>query len=124
MGTIQKITCKSCGNSWQCHTGCGLRHSSLEAVSGLFPEPVRAEIRGVLQREMFPAFDFEFRIAYCPSCNSFESVPALDLRDGRFYTGVCDTCGREVKLAETIEKMHCPSCGGQSLAVLPTGHWD
>lgn len=125
MGEIKKITCKACGESWQCMTGCGLRHGKLETAAASFREERKREILRCAQTEKFPLFDFAYRLSCCAYCKRVESVPVLELLEtGTRYVGDCPVCGGEAELIEDVGRSCCPACGKTELMEEETGQWD
>lgn len=125
MGEIRKITCKSCGRSWECTTGCGMLHGKLKWVADLYPEDIKKEILSYLKEDEIILFDFGFQLSYCRKCNGIESVPVLRLADDKgVYAGICGQCGQKTELIEEVEKIQCPVCHGADLTVENIGFWD
>lgn len=128
MGRMLKITCKSCGAGWECRTGCGMQHGSLEKVADLYPEDMRKKIMEHAAGMEFPVYDFGYRPAYCRQCRAIVSVPVLAFGGGSAeYAGKCARCGHEAEpLAdmEDIEKMLCPVCYEAALEKEEAGLWD
>ena len=100
MGVIVDISCRSCQADWQCMTGCGLMHGTLEHVADLFPDEMKQEILEYGKQAEIPLFDFGYRLAVCPDC------------------------GKPVRLARDLSKTACPVCHEKSLEVKETGCWD
>lgn len=125
MGAIVDVVCKSCKASWQCMTGCGLMHGSLQAVADLFPEQARKEIMEEAGQAEFPLFDFNYKLSYCPHCASIESVPVLRMLESyKAYIAPCPVCGQEIMLIRDLSKTECPVCHGTALEEQDAGYWD
>lgn len=125
MGEIVKVTCSSCRADWQCITGCGIMHGTLESVTSIYPEDVRKEIRDCVGDTRFPLFDFGFRLARCGQCSSITSVPVLTFPDiHRKFVGSCGKCGHKTELIEDLESIPCPICHKESLSAKESGMWD
>lgn len=125
MGELKKITCKSCGRSWEYETGCGMLHGKLKWVADLYPEDIKKEILSYLKEDEIILFDFGYQLSYCRKCNVIESVPVLRVADDNgVYAGVCGQCGQKTELIEEVEKIQCPVCHGADLTAENIGFWD
>lgn len=125
MGEIVKVTCSSCRADWQCITGCGIMHGTLEAVAAIYPEATRKEIKECVGDTMFPVYDFGFHLSHCKHCSSITSVPVLKLPDNhREFIGNCGKCGHPTELIESPESTPCPACHKETLSVRENGMWD
>ena len=125
MGAIVKVTCSSCRAEWQCATGCGIMHGTLEPIAALYPENIQKEIRDCVGDTMFPLFHFGFQLACCEHCGSITSVPVLKFPEAQTeFVGNCGQCGQKTKLIEDIENVPCPTCHKESLSARETGMWD
>ncbi|MDE6972427.1 MAG: hypothetical protein K2P38_04895 [Lachnospiraceae bacterium] len=125
MGVIVDISCRSCQADWQCMTGCGLMHGTLEHVADLFPDEMKQEILEYGKQAEIPLFDFGYRLAVCPDCGGMVSVPvARMLETYQAYVGPCPDCGKPVRLARDLPKTACPACHEKALEVKETGCWD
>lgn len=125
MGAIIRVSCESCHAEWSCHTGCGMKHGSLENTAPLFPKETEAVLMGYAQNNAYPGFDFVFHLSVCPDCGGIVSVPTLKLHEnGTSYIGVCPDCGKKVRLVEDLSGTPCPVCGKRELTALETGRWD
>lgn len=125
MGEIVKVACSSCRADWQCITGCGIMHGTLESVVAIYPEDIRKEIKECVGDTMFPLYEFGFRLSHCEHCNSITSVPVLALPDiHKEFIGNCSKCGHKTELIGTLESIPCPVCHKESLSAKETGMWD
>ncbi|MCI8924814.1 MAG: hypothetical protein HFI45_12610 [Lachnospiraceae bacterium] len=125
MGVIVDISCRSCRADWQCMTGCGLMHGTLEHVADLFPDEMKQEILEYGKQAEIPLFDFGYRLAVCPDCGGMVSVPVVRMLETyQAYVGPCPDCGKPVRLARDLSKTACPVCHEKSLEVKETGCWD
>ncbi len=125
MGAIVKVFCESCNAVWDCRTGCGMQHGSLDNVVSLFPENIESILTDYAARNECPMFDFAFQPAVCKNCTGIVSVPVLRLfENDTLYVGVCPDCGKEVKHIKDIHRIHCPVCKKRMLKTLETGRWD
>lgn len=125
MGAIVKVFCESCDSAWECHTGCGMRHGTLENVASLFPEDTENILRAYAAGNECPMFDFTFRLAVCKNCAGVVSVPVLRLFDSdTLYIGVCPDCGKEVRAVKALQRIQCPVCKKRMLKSVETGRWD
>lgn len=125
MGAIVKVFCESCSAAWDCHTGCGIQHGSMENVAPLFPEAIENILMDYAEHSEYPLFDFAFQPAVCANCTSIVSVPVLRLHEnGTTYIGVCPDCGKKVKPQKERQKLQCPICKKSMLKTLETGRWD
>lgn len=126
MGAIIRVSCRSCNALWKdLYVGCGMLHSTLEAVAPLFLPEDGKSIREYAGKTEDPLFDFEYEPAACPDCRRMVSVPVLRLREnGAVYTGVCPDCKKKVNPDGMLQKTICPVCGTPSLQMQNTGFWD
>lgn len=124
MGVIEKVTCNACKREWECQTGCGLMHGSLETVAGLFEDKAE-EILAYQAVEQFPLYDFAYQLGNCTKCYDVVSVPTLKmLKSNTEYIGTCPKCKGVVSLIQDIEQTPCVICGKKALKKANTGHWD
>ena len=123
MGEMNKISCRSCGKSWECRSGCGIRHSSLKEVAGVFEDTVAQQFLQYANENPFSIFHFSYMAAQCSFCNEIVEVPVLELK-GEQYIGKCPADDQKVEVIADIESMNCPVCGGTDLEQIVVGHWD
>ncbi len=125
MGLIRKISCPTCGKSWEIKTGCGLQHSRLEVIADLYKTDMAQTIKQIAADNPFPRFHFEYRVAHCVQCQSIVSVPVLEVKpDGELFIGVCPECEGESVLIHDVQTSTCPMCHSKGLKCKETGHWD
>lgn len=142
MGRMYAISCKNCGERWECKTGCGLMHGRFSHAVEAFPE----EIRGTIQADMsgcpLVLFDFGYQVTGCRHCGNVVSVPVLKLIEKeRVIVGPCPECGELIGAEELwtgqsdemstdqpderrIEGCDCPACQEKALSVQLIGLWD
>ncbi len=123
MGEMNKIKCRSCGKSWEYRSGCGIRHSSLKAVAGLFNETVSQQLLQYAEENPFPIFHFSYMPARCNQCKEIVEVPFLEL-ESKQYVNVCPLCNCKVEILTDIESIKCQLCGEVGFEQSTTGHWD
>lgn len=125
MGVIERIACHACGYVWECRSGCGIMHGTIENVIRCFSEDTGQEIAGAVSRMEDPVFEFTYRPAVCQACGNIAAVPFLEFKkEGRHFQGECPFCGKSVKITEKIEQEKCPGCHQGPLEVRRTGFWD
>lgn len=125
MGAIVKVFCESCGAQWECQTGCGIMHGTLDRIAPLFPEETGRVLMEYAGRSECPMFDFAFQSAVCQDCVGVVSVPVVRLHEsGERYIGPCPDCGKAVRLLGDPEKTDCPVCKKNTLKTIETGRWD
>ena len=125
MGEIVKVTCRACGQSWQCQRGCGVGHARLKNVITYFNDRTQAEIQEWAQGEDYPLFDFDFQPAGCEKCRDIVSVPVLRLgKLEKDYIGECPKCGGVIKREKMPPTLTCPICGKQEFEIQREGLWD
>ena len=123
MGEMNKISCRSCGKSWEYRSGCGIRHSSLNAVAGVFEDAVAQQLLQYASENPFPIFHFAYMPAQCNHCKEIVEVPVLEL-EGKQYIGNCPADGRKAEVINDVHNGKCPECGGTDLEQSVIGHWD
>ena len=123
MGEMNKITCCSCRKNWEYRSGCGIRHSSLNAVAKEFEATIAEQLLQYGNENLFPIFHFSYMPARCSRCKEIVEVPFLEMEGGQ-YAGACPICSHKVEVIKDIEKWNCPSCGEKNLERSIIGHWD
>lgn len=124
MGAIINVNCKSCGTDWQCKTGCGIMHASLDGITDLFSEETRKEIYDSVSGE-YPLFHFSYELARCAYCRDIIAVPVLCLADEqKEYIGECIQCGKKIELIRELPHTSCPICEKEALQAEEVGLWD
>lgn len=125
MGSVEKISCSVCGQTWKCRIGCGLQHGRLEAVTKLFDEKTVMQIKTNGLHNPIPLYDFAYQLASCRKCKSVISVPVLTMLEEHLrYVGVCPECGEKIECIEEVETALCPICHEKGLQREKIGHWD
>lgn len=81
MGEIVNIRCDSCHTGWECRTGSGLMHGSLDSVAGIFSPEQQTEIALSAKQDPLSLFTFSFRPARCSRCHGIVSIPVLTLTE-------------------------------------------
>lgn len=120
---MNKIHCCSCGKNWEYRTGCGIMHSRLDTIAGLFQENIANQFM-VYTEEMSPViFNFAFMPAQCDKCKNIVDVPFLELK-GEQYAGDCPLCGYKIEILKDIDNLKCPICRGGDFEQSIIGHWD
>lgn len=123
MGEMNKISCRSCGKSWEYRSGCGIRHSSLNAVAGVFEDAVAQQLLQYASENPFPIFQFSYMPAMCSHCKSIVDIPFLEL-NGEQFSGSCPLCEHKVEVVTDIENTRCPVCSVVDFEQSTIGHWD
>lgn len=123
MGEMNKISCRSCGKSWEYRSGCGIRHSSLKEVARVFEDTVAQQFLQYANENPFCIFHFSYMAAQCSECTNIVEVPFLELNAGR-YKGACPLCGHKVEVITEIDNLKCPICGETDFEQSTIGHWD
>lgn len=124
MGVIERVRCGSCGQSWECKTGCGMLHGKLDTVLDAFSEEIKQEVRKQVGQQMFPRFQFAYKPACCENCKAVVTVPVLELTKlDMKYIGGCRRCQSKIEPIN-VNEMRCPVCHEQQLEIEKVGMWD
>ena len=123
MGEMNKIHCCRCGKDWEFRTGCGIMHSQLDRIAGLFIEDIAEQFMVYAEEKPPVIFDFAFKPAQCSNCRNIVDVPVLEVK-GEHYVGDCLLCGHKVKTLKDTENLKCPICSGEDFEQSIIGHWD
>ena len=124
MGSIEMVMCKKCLNTWQCKIGSGMMHGRFETILELYPKDMQTRIEEKVGQELFPVYDFAYKIWVCEDCKSIVSVPVLCLKSKYTFVGKCEKCHGDTVVESDLENLHCPACGEQSWEQIPFGLWD
>ncbi len=125
MGEIVNIRCDSCHTGWECRTGSGLMHGSLDSVAGIFSPKQQTEIALSAKQDPLSLFTFSFRPARCSRCHGIVSIPVLTLTESdSTFIGPCPACGQKIKPIARLSKSACPVCSNISLKSDTIGRWD
>ncbi len=123
MGCIEQITCRSCGNSWQCETGSGMDSVFLDKTIPLFSEEIQQELKS-FQAGGGREFDFSQEVLACGSCQELVAVPVITF-NGVTRIGSCPKCGAKLGPVLPLKKMICPRCHQTGcLESQEIGFWD
>ena len=123
MGEMNKIHCHNCGKNWECRSGCGIMHSRLEKIAGLFETDISQRFMVYASEKPPVIFSFSFMMARCDECKEILDVPFLEIK-GTQYIGKCPRCAQNVKVIKEIEKANCPKCNCIGLEQHVIGNWD
>lgn len=125
MGTIQRIKGKECEHSWNCRTGCGILHSSIERIVKEYSGEMAEQVLSYRQQEPMMLFDFQYQLSVCKHCNVIQSVPVFKIIEtGEKIVGVCQECGKKGELIDNLENTVCPVCHKTGFVQEEIGRWD